>query len=147
MWPDALWGQKASLLPRLPNSLDPFPKISTKWLACKSVCPLPASLLSSSHSFCPPLLSSSVSSFDHMTNVYRHTLFYGSSQILLIFTNWRFGTVLNQTSLSVPFFQLHSLTSCLLCHILVILTFQKFFLVVIFAIVTCNQWFLMLLLQ
>lgn len=87
MWPDAAWGQKASLLLGLPNNLHSFSKISTKLLACKSMCPLPASLLSSSHSFCPPLMSSSVSSFDHTTNVYRHTLFYGSSQILLIFTN------------------------------------------------------------
>ena len=87
MWPDVAWGQKASLLPGLPNFLDPSSKSSTKLLACESVCTLAASLLPSSPSFSPPLLSPSVSSFDHMTNVYRHTSFYGASRILLIFTN------------------------------------------------------------
>ena len=70
--------------------------------------------------------------------------------LLLCFTdtvfiiNWGLVATMHWASLSVPFFQLHLLTLCL-GHILVILTlFQAFFIIIIFVVVICDPWCLMI---
>ena len=64
---------------------------------------------------------------------------------IVSFTNWRFVATLSQANLSVLFFQQHLLTLCL-CHILVNShKISNILIIIIFTMVICDQWLLMLL--
>ena len=72
--------------------------------------------------------------------VYRHTLFYYTSQILWFFTNRMFVAILCLASLPVSFFWQHLLTLCLCVTFLVILQSFEFFIIVILVVMICDLW-------
>lgn len=95
--------------------------------------------------FCPKLLSicNTVSIFKY-TQLCFALLSFEDSAFLII--NWRFIATMHGTTLLVPFFQQNLHISCLCITFCQVHNSSSFCIIVIFVMLICDQWYLMLLL-